>query len=327
MGHPEVAHSTADAHVAAVLSALAYLGAAQAPEQQLRLISDLLANVGLPTRKAWQVVWGPAELGGDLVYIAAGPDQEHAVVVRGTIVDNVFDLIQDSEIGVQVPLPFPAPSFPEARISRGASAAWQNLSSMRARVGSSSGSTMLQFLEQVPAGSRVLVTGHSLGGQMAGVVSAWLDSALPAGKMALTPITFAAPTAGDHEFASHFDVVFDEGTRYYSDLDVVPLLWTREGLDHIRDLYVGGPRCQAGCRLATDAAQERIQGLVYEHPSNPVQLVSQLYRTNGVGQFEREALDQHRPLIYMYLLGIPTEAVQLIDPRWQPRASRGAGHG
>jgi hypothetical protein len=27
--------------------------------------------------------------------------------------------------------------------------------------------------------------------------------------------------------------------------------------------------------------------------------------TSGLGQFEREVLDQHRPLLYMFLLGSP----------------------
>jgi triacylglycerol lipase len=319
-----VGEAESEAQVAATLSALAYLGAGQTPERQLELISGLLAEDRLPTRKAWQVVWGPAELGGDLAFIAAGPDQAQAVVIRGTIVENLFDLVQDSEVGTQVALPFPAPDFPAARISLGASLAWRNLSSMTAGVGSSIGSTMLQFLKQLPAGSRLLVTGHSLGGQMASVVAAWLDSALQAGSTALVPITFAAPTAGDDQFATHFDAIFGEATRYYSDLDVVPLLWTRAGLDQIREMYAGGPRCEAGCLLAVDAARERIGDLVYQQPSKAARLESRLYGTSGAGQFEQEVLDQHRPLLYMFLLGIPPAAIQLIDPSWQPPSGAAA---
>jgi hypothetical protein len=93
-----------DAQVAETLSALAYLGAGQPPERQLELISGLLAEAHLPTRAEWRVVWGPAEVEGDLAYIASGPGGQHAVVIRGTIVDNVFDMIQDSEVGSQLPL-------------------------------------------------------------------------------------------------------------------------------------------------------------------------------------------------------------------------------
>jgi hypothetical protein len=98
----------------------------------------------------------------------------------------------------------------------------------------------------------------------------------------------------------------------------VPLLWTRAELDRIKQMYSAGARCEAACRLVVDAAEDRVRNVDYEQPTNAVGLRSRLYSTTGLGEFEREILDQHRPLLYMFLLGVSPAAVQLIDPTWQP---------
>ena len=82
----------------------------------------------------------------------------------------------------------------------------------------------------------------------------------------------------------------------------------------IEQMYADGPRCEAAMELARD----RLDKVVYEHPSQAIGLPSRLYDTTGLGNFERDVLDQHRALLYMFLLGVPRDTARLINPKWQP---------
>jgi hypothetical protein len=96
-------------------------------------------------------------------------------------------------------------------------------------------SSPTDYLRQTAAasgGKLVLdVVGHSLGGDLATLASAWLVDQLPKTaklQLTVTPYTFAAPTTGDQTFATLWNGLF--GTSSYAAVDandIVPMAWNQ----------------------------------------------------------------------------------------------------
>jgi hypothetical protein len=311
---------------AAVLAAVSYIDASDAPASQLADMTTALSNASLPTAGQWQIVWGPADLGGNLMYIAQAQGSDSgsqvAVVIRGTIFDFPSDLLQDTEVATQVTLPFSPPGgFSEsARISYGAAQAWMNLASMIPDVGDSSVDAF-QFLKALPGPVSVLVTGHSLGGQLATIAAVWIAAFLKGADVQV--ITFAAPTAGNADFQSSYDTLFDGRTvRYFTDLDIVPRLWVPTGdydLDSIEQLFPGGPQCDTGCHTDVGIAKHIVRNVTYVQPAVAAMLTSSVYSEGAIGAFEEEGSQQHRMLLYLYLLGVSASVIQsTFDSTWMP---------
>jgi hypothetical protein len=308
--------------VAATLSAVAYLGKDE-PNflrrgRMNKAIADTLGN-------DWQVAWGPATYGMDLAYVASNGSGTYAVVVRGTLLTRIEDLIQDKTVDAQVDLPFTAPSFPGAQISQGAQEVWTNISKMSASSASNQDSvSLLGFLQGLSDLSTLIVTGHSLGGQTATVLAAWFQSSNLAGATVL-PLTMAAPTAGNQAFASAYSSVFDAAgaMNFANQLDVVPLLWTVAGLNSILSMYQGGPACGPLCTAAVNNTLTALSsaGVTYVQPSAVQTLPGALYSVGSVGAFEEEILHQHSALYYMFMLGIPLGTVQVLNKDWAPPSS------
>jgi hypothetical protein len=76
---------------------------------------------------------------------------------------------------------------------------------------------------------QLFVIGHSLGGAMATTVALFLKQYAPSHVPSLTsilPFTFAAPTAGDQEFAKRFNSQFgDDAVCTYNKYDLIPQAW------------------------------------------------------------------------------------------------------
>jgi Lipase (class 3) len=101
--------------------------------------------------------------------------------------------------------------------------------------------SLLDFLRGVLAGSgtEVIVTGHSLGGALVTVLAPWLYDQLPkAGRtrpVAVTPYTFAAPTAGNQAFVNYYTSLFANAYRCVNTLDIVAMAWAN--LATLLDMY------------------------------------------------------------------------------------------
>jgi triacylglycerol lipase len=319
-----MASTPSTAQLAITLSAISYLGQLNTNTERFTLMNAAMAAT---VQNGWGIVWGPATQGEDLVYVASNNAGQYAVVVRGTLFDRIEDVIQDKTVATQEPLPFTAPSFSGAQVSKGVVQVWTNIDNMVSSVPGSGTGSLLSFLQGLSGSPSLLVTGHSLGGQMATVLAAWFQSAL-SNVSGVLPVTFAAPTAGNTAFASAFDTVFASAgaMRYFNALDVVPRLWTTDGLESIKSLYPGGPQCGLVCKTAVDRTLNALQkaDLTYTQPAANTSLPGQLYSTGWVGAFESEVNDQHRALYYMYLLGIPLATIQQLNAKWAPPSQSGA---
>jgi len=147
-----------DSAVMMTLSAIAYQSD----------IPGQLLNPNFATAGDWSLVWGPmADDYGNLAYVAKSASTgRYALTIRGS--EATFSLatlqnwFNDLDVLVQVPWIY-FPNVEGCMISNGAFIQASHLTTA-----SWSGQTLAKFLTQdVPVGATLMVTGHSLGGNLA----------------------------------------------------------------------------------------------------------------------------------------------------------------
>ena len=104
--------------------------------------------------------------------------------------------------------------------------------------------TIKEFIEQkIPGGASIVITGHSLDGNLAYALAGYLKKELPPDKKYdLQLITFGAPAAGNAAFVQDMEEKFPTAERYVTDKDIAPVfpdidkineLATKIGLDSV----------------------------------------------------------------------------------------------
>ena len=309
------------ARIAVTASAAAYEKVHGSPEEQRAAIDKSLANPALPTADGWEVAWGPVTVEENFSFVARGPllgsslARRYVYAIRGTVVEP-WNLIEDllDSLGLKE---LPWGGGGDARISDGMRLGWEHLTAAR-----DSGRSLLEFLRDVEPGSEVIVTGHSLGAMLATVMAVYLRSELDPG-VGVQPYTFAAPTAGNQALADLYHQLFGGDGRYYNDLDIVPKAFGHDDLKSIKSLYscVEGLRCgdNISCHSLIDLAV-LTAGHRYVHAVGGTRLQAQAYAQSGHSfeDFLKEALDQHHVVHYLWLLGLPLDAVRVFEPKWTP---------
>ena len=175
----------------------------------------------------WSVVWGPAVYTvpgamyqDNLMYIVQNQSDltQFAIAIRGTNSIAELDwLLEDFDVLQQMNWPPSAaqPSPAGAMISESTSIDLQVLLAMQ---GAASGGSvsLLSFLKaQSTNPINICVTGHSLGGCLAGTLALYLKETQPSWDQSsnsiISCITFAGPTAGNTAFATYSDSKFNGG--------------------------------------------------------------------------------------------------------------------
>ncbi|HEX5706925.1 MAG TPA: lipase family protein [Pyrinomonadaceae bacterium] len=200
----------------------------------------------------WQLVWLPdKDVNGNYAYIARHKRaSQYAVAIRGSLLDfswAAFDnwFKQDFNVFEQVDWTYPS-SSQKPKISQGSADGLNDLTSL-VQTNPGGRTTMLQYLmaNAVAQGASIVVTGHSLGGNLTTVFAPWLLYQIKqAGKTppTLFPVfTFAAPTAGNTAFAAAYDASFPNSWRYYNVLDIVPRGSMPSTVMTIGELYTPSP--------------------------------------------------------------------------------------
>jgi hypothetical protein len=153
----------------------------------------------------------------------------YVVAIQGT--NDFREILQDLEVRKQVPFE----PISGAHISVGSSLALKHVLNLL-DVNSDIALTLQSFLQSLPAKSVLLVTGHSLGGNIASVMTPWIASNIPqfawtnAGDFPanLGAVTYAAPTAGDSVFATYLNAEKHYAAHFNLN-DVVPHVWAQTG--------------------------------------------------------------------------------------------------
>jgi len=276
----------------------------------------------------WECIWGPVEDSdqSNLALVAGYSPSSNAapqticVTLRGTDFDitDIWGMLEQiwEDLDASDPRPMPWALNDPARIASGTLDGLAVIQTLTAK-----GQTLGQFLttffaQPANANVTVLVTGHSLGGCLASIVAVWIRVLLPNLHGPIQPITFAAPSAGNREFATYYDELFPAARRFQNSLDVIPLAYDGLGAidsiysDHMLDtpdiIWLG----VLGMKAALD-----IRGAHYAQPAQGQQILPGAFLPNDSTDWYAQALHQHHLATYLGLLtGTQIDSTLLPQP-------------
>lgn len=174
----------------------------------------------------WSLIWEGKELNGNHAFVASN-GRDYALAIRGSLINFSWAafqnwIYQDLHVTTQEKWPF-APDSLDARVSAGSFTGWQNLEAMQDL---KSGRLLLPVLDSIlDLGAPLLITGHSLGGNLATVYGSYLVAARTKKGKSDNPvniITFGAPAAGNEGFVTDFSAKFPLSVRVENRFDIVP---------------------------------------------------------------------------------------------------------
>ncbi|KAF7437136.1 hypothetical protein PC9H_003972 [Pleurotus ostreatus] len=210
-------------------------------------------DAGTPPDRVWYIAHNPSANFGDRSYdtyvlaiAGAAPDSEENYTIA-TMVNKVVDFNQWVQAGITT-VPLEAIGVDQAKpyLSYGAALGMSTL----VTVPSPGGQTIIEFLATIPPTSRLVFTGHSLGGVLSPIVALAL---LRGGLLRNAPANvFTYPTAGPSPgngpfatmFAENFPLISNGPAAYQmwngnlaNTHDVVPYSWNIDSLRAIPTLY------------------------------------------------------------------------------------------
>ena len=206
-----------------------------------RDIQSALAKIPPGANGPWTLVWGPGEVAGILAYVARGADRSYALAFRGTLGeisahDFIYNWVLNGDTFLQVPWLYPQGGA--VKVSAGMNKALAYAIMLTDPATHNHLLDYLRGLMKSDDSLTLLVTGHSLGGALAQLASRWLYHQLvevdKSEEVYITPLTFAAPTTGNQQFATLFETTFPDNYALVNTLDVIPRAWADlDGLQHL----------------------------------------------------------------------------------------------
>lgn len=309
------ATSATDLKEAITLASLTYLDENdEDPFLQRMIITTFLGYDDLPTA-GWELVWGPANNDANLWYVARSPEaNRYALVIRGTVMTNWKSKLGDIDIPLVSPAIDGAPD--DAKIAKGLAECHERLNEA---TDVWEHTTAWAHLESVLSADDTLdVVGHSLGGAMAPIVS--LDATQRFPDVAVRSFAIAGMSPGNQAFADWYtsSLHYQQHSRFINALDTIPLWYA--GLSTMAKGFDGGPKCRLLFRTMIRAMQGYmwLRGIKYVATSDPLVLPGVKYDGR---KWTHEAEGQHEHLYYMYLAGVPLDAIHRRFPRypqWNP---------
>jgi triacylglycerol lipase len=192
----------------------------------------------------WKLVWKPAAIGGNYAFVATN-GTVYAIGIRGSLLefsDAALNnwLYNDLNVVNQKDWNYAEPGS-HTRISAGSYLGWQNMNQL---ADISTGKKIWDFLQTLPSDAPIVLTGHSLGGNLATVYASylwwqWKQNGHPKNNMNV--ITFAAPAAGDDGFAESFDKEFPNSLRIENSNDMVPKFPVSKKIADLGNLFSPAP--------------------------------------------------------------------------------------
>lgn len=187
----------------------------------------------------WKVIWNATALNGNHAFIATD-NEKYVIAIRGSLIEFSWDafenwIYQDLNIGSQEKWEYSNTSG--AKISTGSYRGFQNLIKLKDKT---SEKNILGFLqENIKDKNSIIITGHSLGGNLATVLASYLSFKLKETNHTneITVITFAAPAAGNTTFAKDFNAKFPQSVRIENEGDIVPKFPCASAVASLGKLY------------------------------------------------------------------------------------------
>ena len=253
-------YDTATVELAMTLSTLAYVDENRIASQQ-EMIDEINAGLDEAGYRSWEVAWGPA-LNADrsnLLYAARNSETgQLAVSIRGSDFSFWLNWLEDLAVIRLVPYDQFVPTA-----SKTAQIAYGTAVGLRQVLGMQDGTESLEtFLTAAPEGTPILITGHSLGGCLASAlapcVADWVGNT-----STVFVYTIAAPSPGNEDFASYYNVLFNQSGhstafRFFNSLDVVPNAWA--SLNTVETYYPPLVPCSSDISKIIDRAENAVGG-------------------------------------------------------------------
>lgn len=207
------------------LSALAYVNENNPAYIKDSLIYQLSIE-SYATGGKWKLAWGPA-LNSDysnMMFVAkdttTNPDR-YAIAIRGTDWCYFFNWKEDASAIEFDAYPYGGTGD---SVSHGALYGLNQLLPLRDPV---TNQTLVSYLNNISASSNLMyITGHSLGGQLATILSSWFLDNGYSSKFKLKTYTYAAPSTGNQAYVDHYIDIFEaaeaESHRVVNSNDLVP---------------------------------------------------------------------------------------------------------
>ena len=190
-------------------------------------------TVDISRLPGWKIVWnGQQTVDANYAFIATDPTEEiYVLAIRGSLVDKkLIDwddfanwILEDFDVAKQVSWEFAATA--NAKISNGANIGFTNLVSMKDLGNSNLLVTDYLINNAVTKGKQVIITGHSLGGNIANVFTSYFITTLTQQNLSSDNVslyTFAAPAPGNGDFAKDLDAKLPTAWHYQNLNDAIP---------------------------------------------------------------------------------------------------------
>lgn len=282
----------------------------------------------------WKIVWnGTQTLDANYAFIAVdATGNNYALAIRGSVPPNsIFDdwdlfanwVLEDLDVVTQASWPYA--STPQARVSTGSYIAFTNMLDMTDSLGSGLSISDYLLANTVGSGKQLLIAGHSLGGNMANVfASYYVQTLIQQGKSSdnVSLFTFAAPAAGNSDFATDLDTKLSSAWHYENGNDLVPKFPVFDGIVVTSLLYIPQPSASEittdynGHTVSLREAFLLLAGAFllygYQQPKNNYTVfATELYpeyEQNTVGDWFSQAGAQHALSNYATYLGVELPA-------------------
>jgi hypothetical protein len=192
----------------------------------------------------WNIVWDPEAVKGNYAFVATN-GEKYAIAIRGSLLnfsEGAFEnwVKQDFNVASQHVWDYADSGI--AKISQGAYDAWENLTKLKDKL---TNKALWQFIDSVyNSKTELLITGHSLGGNIAITCSSWLFAELKKNGKTTQNIhitTFAAPAPGNAAFAKDYDIKFPDAERIENTHDIVPKFPVADAVSGLSSLYNPAP--------------------------------------------------------------------------------------
>ncbi len=204
-----------------------FLNAKEAVRLNQLIYGDTLEKALAAHAPAFETVFIPEAVNGNYAVIVKDKAADrYALVIRGSMIEfsnagfQNF-IMQDFNIFRIKEWKY-TDTVKEAYISNGAWIGFQNLLQLRDK---KTGLSIKEFFEQkLPEHASVVVTGHSLGGNLAYPMAGYLKKEMNTReKIRLQLITFGAPAAGNAAFVQDMEEKFPDAERYAASMDIATM--------------------------------------------------------------------------------------------------------
>src|ERR1044072_2216184 len=182
----------------------------------------------------WKGGWnGTQTYDGNYAFIAVDRSGEiYGLAIRGSLnPEEIFKnwdafanwILEDLDVITQVNWPYANTS--DALIASGTNTAFTNVQTMQDTMGSGLSIADYLIANVIKAGKQVIITGHSLGANIANVYASYFVTTVTQQQLSASNIslyTFAAPAAGNAAFAKDLDTKLPAAWHYQNSNDIIP---------------------------------------------------------------------------------------------------------